>query len=57
MPKTIADDVYERRSFSKAIREEKEGNCEILTIAFETRKEEGIEKLKREERLKDGCSL
>jgi predicted CopG family antitoxin len=59
MPKTIsiADDVYERlveikgkRSFSEVIRDliEKKGNWEILTIAFGTRNEEEIEKLKKE---------
>ena len=59
MPKTIsiADDIYERlveikgkRSFSEVIRDliEKKGNWEILTIAFGTRNEEEIEKLKKE---------
>ncbi len=59
MPKTISisDDVYEKlvgikgkRSFSEVIRDliEKRGNWELLAIAFGTRSEEEVEKLKKE---------
>ena len=59
MPKTISisDDVYEKlvrikgnRSFSEVIRDliEKKGNWDVLMIAFGTRNEEEVEKLKRE---------
>lgn len=59
MPKTISisDDVYEKlsrikgdKSFSEIIREliGKKGNTEILSLAFKTRDEEEIEKLKEE---------
>ncbi len=39
-----------KRSFSEVIRDliEKKGNWEVLTIAFGTRSEEEVEKLKKE---------
>ncbi|AAB89264.1 MULTISPECIES: antitoxin VapB family protein [Archaeoglobus] len=54
---SISDDVYEmlvkikgKRSFSEVIRElvKKEGNFDLLMVAFGTRSEEEVEKLKRE---------
>ncbi len=59
MSKTIgiSDDVYEKlvrikgkRSFSEVIRDliEKKGNWELLMIAFGTRDEKDVEKLKKE---------
>ena len=59
MPKTItiSDDVYEKlasikgkRSFSEVIRDliEKKGNWDVFLIAFGTRDEKEIEKLKEE---------
>lgn len=54
---TIADDVYwelvrlkGKKSFSEIIREliKKKGNSDILLIAFGTRDEEEIKKLKKE---------
>ncbi len=54
---SISDDVYEKlvrikgkRSFSEVIRDliEKKGNWELLMIAFGTRDEKDVEKLKKE---------
>ncbi|ADC65379.1 Protein of unknown function DUF217 [Ferroglobus placidus DSM 10642] len=54
---SISDDVYEllvkikgKRSFSEVIRDliKKEGNFDLLLIAFGTRNDEEVEELKRE---------